>query len=168
MPAAAFRIEGGRELERALIKLADKVQRKIIKKAIRKPARSIVKMAKTLVPRESGLLAASLGTKIKQFKRSGTIVGIMGPRTKFKAPKKVVARLGGSFEKRKPANYAHLIELGTKPHIQPTFMGGGMHPGSPAKPFLGPAMDAHKSKAFKMMGDELRKGIEAEARKAAK
>ncbi|MCW1844126.1 HK97-gp10 family putative phage morphogenesis protein [Prosthecomicrobium hirschii] len=39
---------------------------------------------------------------------------------------------------------AHLVEFGTKPHWQPKWRGGWMHPGARAKPFMRSAFEAKK------------------------
>lgn len=50
---------------------------------------------------------------------------------------------------------AHLVEGGTRPHWQPNFRGGWMHPGAKAKPFLEPAYFAHDDDAVRIFGQEI-------------
>lgn len=70
---------------------------------------------------------------------------------------KVVLWLGFSRRARK---IAHLVEFGTRPHFQPNYRGGWMHPGARPKPFLRPAYEARKREAIeifaKRIGDVIR------------
>jgi hypothetical protein len=56
-----------------------------------------------------------------------------------------------SFKNR--ARYiAHLVEFGTKPHLQENFRGGFYHPGARAKPFFRPAFDSKKATVLETLG----------------
>ena len=165
---ARFVLSGGKELERQLARLGTKVEKKLKKQAVKAAAKPIVVSARGKGPRESGLLAESLGSFVKTY-RSGTTVAIVGPRRKFRVRQKV--EITGASKGREPANYAHLVEGGTKPHFMPKAVIGGVvltafqHPGTEAQPFMAPAFNQHKNRAFKIMADKLRKGIAREARR---
>ena len=158
--AGSLKLEGGKELERRLKSLGAKVQRKVLRGAIRKASRTMITAAKRRVPVDSGALKASLGTRIKVYKRSGTVVGIVGPRTKFKTKK-------ASSETSSPAKYAHLVEAGTASHYVPcTKLPGGLivprkylHPGARGVGFLEQAFDVTKSSALHAMISEVSRGI---------
>lgn len=168
---ARFVLDGGDELARKLSKLSGKVEIKLLARAARAAAKPIVKAARAKAPRESGLLVESLGTFVKRYKRSKTAVAIVGPRRNFRVRKR--AQITGASKGREPANYAHLVEGGTRPHFQPHAIIGGIvftafhHPGIPRGKFefLKPAFDEHKSQAFGVMKRELSKGIAKEAAK---
>ena len=168
-PSVNFAIQGQEELLRNVRKLEKKVQKRIIRKALGKVARAVVKDARALVPRETGLLRESLGSVIRFGKKTGEAFAVIGPRVEFKGKKveKIRAGLRGAKTKRKPANYGHLVEFGAKPHKQRFIpvaggvirLGGDMHPGARPKPFLRPALEKNKTKALPMMAAEFEKGL---------
>lgn len=76
-----------------------------VKQAVNAASREVAMVAKTLAPRKTGHLRASISVKQLPMKRSGEIRAIVGPRNKkYK---------DGS----NPGRYGHLVEAGTKPHI---------------------------------------------------
>lgn len=125
-----FRLDGGKELARLLHQVGKKESKKIIRKAIRMAAKPMIKTARQLVPRETGLLRASLGVNVKAYRRGGTITAVIGPRLDFKSKLassqrrakltrkgvKVFSVAVGNTGNRIPANYAHLVEYGTQRH----------------------------------------------------
>lgn len=76
-----------------------------------------------------------------------------------------------------PANYAHLIELGVRPHpigkgarlsrIGQAFstqrLNGAIHPGFAAKPWLQPALDAQRGNATEIIAQTFRSALAQEA-----
>jgi HK97 gp10 family phage protein len=183
MPAAQFRLEGGQKLEAALVKLASKTQTKLLKSATAWAAKPIVKAARANLSaqksRDTGLLRESLGVKKKFYKRSGTAIAIIGARStggKGKFAKIKSGLAGTSKAKRLPANYAHLVEFGTAPHFIRAAHQGVLaflgvvtkviyHPGSTAKPFLGPAFRSNRRRALRIIKNKLWQGIRKEAKK---
>src|SRR5438105_3704771 len=95
---------GAKELEKALKSLGERTQRKVVRAAVNVAMTPVLKAARANAPEESGLLKESLAKKVKTYVESMTVVGIVGPDTQTQ----------GEFngEKRKPANYAHLVEQG--------------------------------------------------------
>jgi HK97 gp10 family phage protein len=138
-------IKGLAELQHMLKTLPGKVQRKVTRKAMNAAANPIVKAAKLKAPSESDLLKQSIGKKVATGKTTGSITAIIGPR------RDVQGEYNG--EKRVPANYAHLVELGTE------------H--SAAEPFLRPAFDEQYDEAAKVMAAKMGPEIEKEAKKLA-
>lgn len=152
-------IRGERALIRKLDRMAKQSQRnKIARPAVRKAAAEVRKAAKRLAPVETGELKRSITTKVETI-RNGPVYAVIGPENRKNA------QTG-----RNPANYAHLVENGTKPHrIVPTagkkalaisskvlskrgtkvvasgasrnLVAGVDHPGSPPQPFMRPAFD---------------------------
>jgi hypothetical protein len=101
----------------------------------------------------TGGLFDSIVTVPKINPNKGTISVIIGP----KKQRAVANAVTGKTRRRAavykfgskqalPAKYAHLVEFGTKPHAYQMRTRKGiesfMHPGTRAKPFLGPAFDA--------------------------
>lgn len=166
--SVTFKLEGAKELQRRLFKLDDKIQNKILKGAVRKAARPVVKDARKRVPKDSGLLRDSIGTFVKKYKRSSTAVAVIGSRRTFSVSKRTQTTASGAqIEHRNPAFYAHLVEFGTKQHFQPVatigsiVIKGFQHPGTKPQPFLEPAFKANERKAFNIMNDELGKHLKA-------
>lgn len=146
---------GDEELQKRLNALDDKVIRRIVPKASKQATSSVLRTAKTLAPKESGLLIRSLGQKQKLYRRSGVFVTIVGPRTGFKQQVEVEDRFGNVKKIfRNPVKYAHLVEKGTRPHSLVPKSGlknqikrriqGKNHPGSKAKEFMSRSYDANK------------------------
>jgi HK97 gp10 family phage protein len=133
---AEFRIDGVKELAAGLRSLPRQVQRSGLRKAVTPAATPIVKAAKSSAPKQTGLLKKSLTKKIQTYKRTDTVVAVIGAR----------ADAGGEYKGRRrvPAKYAHLVEQGH----------GGPHPAS-AKPFLKPAFEANKGNALRIMAGKL-------------
>ena len=159
---ARFVLKGGDDLERRLRRLDDKMEKKIKKQAVKAAGKPIVTAARALVRRESGILAESLGSFTRTY-RGGSTVAIVGPRRRFRVRQKV--ELTGASKGREPANYAHLVEGGTKPHFMPKAVIGGVvltafqHPGTRPRRFMEPAWDANKNKALRVMAKKLDAGI---------
>lgn len=103
-------IEGTEELQKKLDKLESKIAKKIIRKAVGKGLTPIRKAARGMVAgrRRTGMLHRSLATRVKVY-RSGAVWGGVGTDVQKSAE---FPRYG----KVVPSNYAHLVELGTKPH----------------------------------------------------
>lgn len=117
-------IFGEKELRRFLTGWTPAKQRKFLRPAVTKGTRVIAKAVKREAPAETGLLKKSIGSKVVTYK-SGTVVGIAGPRKGFKRPV-VVSRAAGKGEQkgsagvrvvyRNPTKYAHLVHGGTQAH----------------------------------------------------
>lgn len=124
------------------------VRTRVLKAAVTAGCRVIRKRAKAGAARESGLLAKSLGQKVTVDRRSGVVIGKVGPREGFRQD---VTRSRGKWlpvtALSDPIKYAHLVEFGTKPH--------GKHPGAAAKPFLRPAISAGKAEVRAVMAEKI-------------
>ena len=150
---------------RKLDKLPEKIRKKVEPKALRAAVKPMVKDAKKGArrnkTRSTGLLATSIGVRLKTYRRGknrGMTMAIWGPRTKFKSVK-----AGGTSIH--PAKYAHLIEFGTAPHAiragrkmlafddkgENVVLSKVDHPGSPARPFMRPAFTKNKRRAIRLM-----------------
>lgn len=166
----AMKVYGIPETLKAFDELPKRMRVKHLRIALNAAAGLIRDAAKARVRRESGLLAASLKTKVAipdasyNVKHHGkpayAVIGparnVVGPvlngkvLSVRKATKHVLS--GGKVETRRPSRYAHLIERGH----------GGPRP-APAYPFLGPAVAASKEQALSRAVEKLRSGLEQEA-----
>jgi HK97 gp10 family phage protein len=142
---------------------------KILRKAINAAARPVLKAARGLVPVQSGLLKKSLGMKVKTYRKSGTVIAIIGPRTGFKRE----VTVGGQKQLRNPTKYAHLVELGrqaVRVKKKKVLAGSGRFFGKSvqaARPqsFLRAAWQAQKSAAENTIRRLVQEGIAAEFKK---
>lgn len=115
-------IIGDDAIIKALGQLAkDSTRRKILRPAISEAASAMVKTARSLVPIETGELKKSIGQKVVTVKRSGTIIGVVGPRRGFKRAVVRMSRYKPAYFNN-PVRYAHLIEFGTPQHGPQAFM----------------------------------------------
>jgi len=169
-------IKGDKDLIKRMDRLASRgVRNRISRPAVREAAAEVRKLAKFYAGahKDTGLLRKS----IKNVPRTGDagVYQVIGPAHGFK---RAAVNSSGVFSVDKyqdPVKYAHLVELGTKPHlISPkgrsgavgtlrvgqTFVSGAvMHPGTPPRPFMRPAHDSVNSQAIiaKRLGKELAK-----------
>lgn len=145
-------ITGGRELDAFMQQLSIKVERNILRAALRAGANVIKETAKSNVPVKTGALRKSL--QVTTGSKGST----------------VTARLKASG---KVAPHAVLVEFGTRPHkIKPRRAGGLTvgghvvaevdHPGSRPKPFLRPAFDGKSGAAIAAVGAKIRERLTAE------
>lgn len=164
------KLSGLDDAMKALSGLNQSVRNKILRKALDKASQPILKAAKERAPRETGLLRKSMGRRVIAYRSTGTVVVVIGPRSKpsFRKEvkiKKVFRQIRGATRMirnprseamtmvRNPVKYAHLVELGTK--------------NRPAKPFLRPAFQAMRSQATVTAARLIMDGIEKEAARLA-
>lgn len=133
MAATDSEIVGGRELDRLLQTLPVKMERNIMRGALRSGAVIIRDEIKRRAPVDSGALRDSI--RVTTRAKKGTV--------------SASAKVGNRV-----AWYAHLVEFGTRPHvIVPRRQGGAMqfggvetrlvqHPGIQGRPFVRPAGDS--------------------------
>lgn len=140
------KIEGLKDVTDALKAVDKKLRKKLIRKAVGEGGKLILKRAKQLVPKDTGLLKKSLGRKVKVYK-NGVAVAVVGPRQGFR---KSVTRSKGRRAAvtliANPVKYAHLVELGTQ--------------NAPAHPFLKPALDGQQAAIRDAMAGVIRAGLE--------
>ncbi len=115
-----LRIDGLAETVQQMESLPPKFTRAILRKIMPKAVKPVVAAAKknALKYKESGLLAKSMGKKTVTYKHAKTwkIVVVIGPRRGFKQKVRRAVFGGSRLVQADPANYAHLVEFGTKPH----------------------------------------------------
>ena len=158
-------------LEKKLRKFGEVVFIKVVARSSRAAMKPVLDIAKALAPRDTGLLSESMGIGSVKYAGSFTMFVVVGPRKGFKDP----------ATGRNPFNYAHLLELGVKPHTlgggsvraartgrQAVKQEGGKHPGIPASHFMKRVLANRKSRAVKIYIKRLTSGLRTETRKAAR
>jgi len=121
-----------------------------VARAARKVLKPVLESAKARVPVDEGDLKNSLIISSKKLRNGNRSVRV-GPNTETV----VRADESGSFDfsrKKRPANYAHLVELGTKT--------------ASAKPFLRPSFDEHSGDMPKKFAADMKKGLNRLMKKA--
>ena len=148
-------VSGFAELDKLLKELPVKIEKNIMRGALRAGQKEFLDIARETVPVYDGDLRDSL--RIKTSVRNGT-----ASATLVAGNKKVY--------------YAHMVEFGTTQHfIRPKgkkslFFSGLAknivdHPGAKAKPFMRPAFDAGQAAAVAATADYIRKRLAKEAEK---
>jgi HK97 gp10 family phage protein len=142
-------ILGGRALDEALRTLSPKIEKNIMRSALRAGVNVIKNEAKHEVPVKSGALRKSL--KVTTKSKNGTVTAVL------KADSRI-------------APHAMLIEFGTRPHKIKPRNGGALvinghvvadveHPGSRPRPFLRPSYDSKAPQAIAAVAEQIRKRL---------
>jgi len=149
-----IKLNGFEKLEALLNQLPDDVAKKSGIAALRKAARVVLEEAKRKVPVRTGKLRDSLSIRVIKARRP--IVKVFASRKK------------GGY-------HAHLVELGTKPHMIPGPVSLGdkvlqniQHPGQVKNPFMRPALIEKQNEALAVFFDDIFKQIEKQFKKILK
>jgi HK97 gp10 family phage protein len=142
-------IKGGKEVGEFLKTLPAKIRRNVIRSALRAGAKVIADEAKANAPVQDGDLRRSIrvSTRVKGDKASAS------------------AKVGN-----KKVWYSHFVEFGTAAHriaakngkvlsFNGVFRKEVMHPGTRAKPFMRPALDAKSTEAINAVGRHIGKRL---------
>jgi len=152
---AELHVKGLSELRKALQELPDKIEKNILRGALRAGANAMKKAAQDKVPVHSGALRDSI-------------------RVKSYSKKNAAGRLHMNIVAGdKKAYYAHMVEFGTaahfiKPKSRKSLFFAGLarevvdHPGTKPEPFMRPAFDAANEAATQAFGDYVRKRLTKE------
>ena len=103
--------------------LPKKLGEKVLKKAVGVASRKLSKAVKNGLPVRTGILKKSIGAKIKQYKNTKIIVGVVGAKKGFRQQIGTYKQDSGKSARyphkkgdpvfANPVNYLHLVELGT-------------------------------------------------------
>ncbi|HJZ57304.1 MAG TPA: HK97 gp10 family phage protein [Gemmataceae bacterium] len=151
-----------RSLARKLADLDQKVATKAIQDGINEVTKVVLNDAKAMVPTRSKLLRKSLGRRVRVYRNSRVVVGIIGPRRGYRV------EVNGRWVN--PAKYAHLVEYGRgvarrwKKRLQSDLSivyGTRQHPARSAapKPFMRPAWANNRQRATAILLAHLRAGF---------
>lgn len=138
------------ELLRKLQRLAPETQEGL-EKATGEAAREMVSLARSFVPARTGALRESIvatppGQTPPAYAQGGSAV-----------PPGAHAVTAGNTRVR----YAHLVEYGTKPHINAGLFAGSQHPGTPPRPFFWTAFRLIRKRFKGRATRAMRKAIKA-------
>lgn len=174
-------VAGLRPLLRKLDDLKRGARNRILRPAIAKAARIIVKQAKRNAPKDSGALRRSLTSVIRIGRKSGQIYAVIGPETgerKDRQGSRSKTRFGkwlaGQGIPNRPANYAHLVEFGrASVSVQSkkvlasdgVFYGRSVRASEP-RPFLRPALLSKQSEVRSVLKVEIWAGLKKHYAKA--
>lgn len=190
-------IQGDEVLAKYLTKLPLSAFTAAMRRGSSKAMRPVLRSAKANAQKsnEFGLLVKSLGMKQKTYRRTATVVTLVGPRKVFKKRVYTIPRKNKPpiAVYRNPVPYAHLVEGGTQMHsltkgdsarergktkIKQTFNSTRVyiikdkrwvtirkHPGATAKPFLKPALEQHKANTSQIYHEEMRKELDKQVTK---
>jgi len=139
-------ILGDKDLERKLSRIADKGQRKVVRAAIRKAATRARKRIVQNIQRE-GLV--DTGRMMQAFKKT-KIVSASNNRNMIRVGPRLPTRSELGIDADAKGYYPTALEFG--------------YALRPATPFIRPAIDEHKDEEIKVIGSDIGKGIEREAR----
>ena len=164
-------------------KLVNELQRKkVTAKAIGKGAKLVIPAARSRAPKRkgSGALKKSIGSKSFASKKTKTgAVAVIGARRKTE----VQVQHGNKTITAIPANYAHLVEFGTRAHslakgatlkrksgkgVTKGQGSGPQHPGAKPKPFMKPAWDSTKDAVGEKVATEIVKEVQKQIEKNAR
>lgn len=149
-------VKGLRELGQMLQALPVKIERNILRGAMRAGAKVVLEQAKVNVPVAE--------TSDRNRERYGGYAGALrdslriGSSRSRKGRVTVAVRAGGTKTKTgADVYYAHWVEYGTKPHSNGK---RGMHPGARPHPFLRPAADTAQGEAVVAVGKYIYRRLE--------
>ena len=145
-------IPGLAELQKLLDELPAKIEKNIVRGALRAAAKVVSEEAKSLCPVGSGALRDSIHISVRY--RNG----------------KVQANISAG---NKTAFYAHMVEFGTARHLikpknrKSLFLAGVFkelvdHPGAKKQPFMRPAIDGKANAAVSTFADNVRNRLSKE------
>ena len=151
-------VQGGAELNRLLSELPVRVQKNVLRQAVRAGANVIRDDARARAPRKKGRLVRAIGTWMRQIRSDGAVTAAIGVR--------------------RDAFYARFIEFGRaafqlvvkrKKVLSagpqgPIFGRKVSMPSMAPRPFLRPALDAKAQGAVETMASTMRTRLEAEVR----
>jgi HK97 gp10 family phage protein len=152
---ADVHVKGLRELAQMLQALPVKIEKNIMRGAMRAGANVILEQAKANVPvsEPSDRNRERYGAYAGALRDSGRVGGRArkGKVTSY-------ARFGGATAKTGvPVFWVHWVEYGTKPHSNGR---RGMHPGARPHPFLRPAADTAQADAVVAVGKYVYRRLE--------
>lgn len=164
-----IKIKGDKELIAALNELPIAIQRKILRKAMGKAAKPIIRLARSKAPKKSGTLKKSIGHKVRTYKGSGTTLAVIGARSG------VFGAYRGSSRPVVPFYTSHLVERGHRIVVGGKITKEGRrtqtdHTGKVVgevapRPFLKPAYEAGKEESLEAIRQTIIEGIAVETAK---
>lgn len=147
------RVKGLQDLQKALSELPEKIEKNIMRGALRAGAKLILAEAKKRCP-----VGPPSGRNVERYGgREGLLVDTLRVSTRSKRGLVTASVVAGAKDKSGgDPYYAHFVEFGTKPHVIRAKPGGLLaigvpvvnHPGARAQPFMRPAIDVSSGPAL--------------------
>ena len=105
-------LEGLSQVMAAVQDLGRRKAGAIQRKAVTAGGQEVLQEMREDAPRDKGVLAKSLGKKIRVYRQSGVTVAIIGPRSDYQRDVTIGKRIRRTITRR-PVRYAHLVDKGT-------------------------------------------------------
>ncbi len=169
-----FRVEGLRDLDRALGELPKRTGKAVLRRVLKKAAEPVAEKARQLAPVDTGVLRESIGVSARLKNKVGAAefaaamragLGKAAAVSALRDARRAAEGKGASVElyvgpaaKTGAIRYAHLVEFGS----------ASQRP----QPFMRPAWDSEKDGVLRSikstLGDEIEKTAKRLAKRAAK
>lgn len=181
------KVSGLKEIEKALFEIDKESTRKaLVKRVLKKAGEPIASAMRAKAPVDDGDLSKNIivSAKIKggpgeaayakamresAGNKAYAVKAMRDARRAAKGTMPPVMMFVGPTER---IFHAHLVEFGTKAHINGGLFAGSKHPGTRAQPFARPAFDAESGNVLSMISDQLRdeimKSVKRQAQRKAK
>lgn len=156
----ALRIEGAKEMERALLQLKTASAKAVVRRVSKRALEPVASAARGMVPVRSGALQKSIEVSGKLSKRQAK------EARRLMASGASAAALLTYVGSNSPV--AHLVEFGTAPHVNGGKFKGSHHPGTAPQPFMRPAWDGQKQAVLDSLIDDMRAEIAKVVARAAR
>jgi len=155
-----FEVKGLKELNRFLQQLPEKVEKNIMRGAMRAAAKPVMAEAKANAP--TGEPSDTAKRRYRVY--NGALRDSIRISSRLdRRNKQVKARIivGGKSKKTgADVFYPHIIEHGSAPHsVRKGGKGPVTHPGMRPKPFMRPALDSQAGEAIKAAGEYVKKRL---------
>lgn len=161
---------GLKELETAMMRIEKQATRgTVLRNALKAAAQPVAEAMRAKAPKDTEDLARSITVSAKLATNVGDAAYAAAMKAGLGKANAVLAKRAAFREAKasKPSAvlfvgpakgmfYAHLVEFGSKPHINGGRFAGSKHPGTAAQPFIRPAWDATQGEALSIITKELR------------
>jgi HK97 gp10 family phage protein len=137
-----------------LLSLPGDVKAAIERKAVKKVNELLIGVIKSETPTDSGTLKESIKATVKQYQSGRIVIGIVGPEYDYIGY--VIKKKSKSFEIRRPANYAHLVEGGT---VKRETEAGANRGSVSANAFMERSIEKEKDQVQRIVEDAIKKAI---------
>jgi len=147
---AGFVIEGAKELERNLATLEKRIQKKVVRQAVRAGQKPLLARAKANAAQRVG----------------GSMGSLLAKHIVIKAPRRQRKGLYALHVTLRPGipEFVHVTRAGRQHYIPADIeYGHGADQAAAARPYLRPAADATKAESLRILAQQLRVGILREA-----
>lgn len=177
------KVSGFKELEAALAQLEKTATKKTVaRNALKKAGQPVADLMAAKAPERSGQLKRNIAVSTKIKGEAGkaayaktmretagnkglAVKAMRDARRAAKGSQPPVMMFVGPTVK---APHAHLVEFGTRPHINGGRFAGSQHPGTAPQPFARPAWDAEKDATIQRIAEEMRIQIDKAVSRQAK